>query len=689
MIAIAANSRAGKARGVWALLCAAAVCALALLGICGCAQKETPQATITVVCTDEMRASLADTGVTDAAAFLKAAGDEFAARFTDVDVTVEVIAVESGWSQTAAAVVVAGEGIIAGGEGESAAGENEGAADEGAGEGAGEGASASAALPAADVLFGSYDDLASAVYAGRAVPLDGLIDQTMRASVPASYLAAGVVPANGGTYLLPFSVSPKVLVINPTLFAECGLVLQAPAGEGDGEDGGEGANVDVDADNADGADAESAIVLFASAEEAATDACVRTEVQTWTPAQWVQVLSALADGLPEVAKARLEERTAAWTEATDAAYAAAMVSEAEAENARANSEDEEEAAQIEIFDLDAALEEIGPKPESEPIYAMMMAGSDTAGAECIAVLLQAFGGALFDGEGYALVENRGVIEAISWLEFLSDQGIFPADAAELSSADCLELFRAGRLGMVVVDAADLYALYLDDVEYCEITPEAAETAETADEGETAGEGEAADESTPASAPEPIIGYRIAQDLVCVTFPVLPTGSWELMAQRWLAGDDEEALAALSETEGAAILDASADCLVPATFYGFAVLDNGDELTLSLAREFVGYVLGSDAWRAYEACADQVPAHSSVFSAYASLLPFSASQERLQAHTVNVSSNVISWNRASDALAAEVCKAMVDDRTPVEVTADIDKAMNALFEPAYRSATLHE
>ena len=50
-------------RAILTTLCAAAICAGAGLGLSACQEEEPTSVTITVVCTDEMRAALADRNI--------------------------------------------------------------------------------------------------------------------------------------------------------------------------------------------------------------------------------------------------------------------------------------------------------------------------------------------------------------------------------------------------------------------------------------------------------------------------------------------------------------------------------------------------------------------------------------------------------------------------------------------------
>ncbi len=159
----------------------------AVLGsLTGCSEEDASSVEITVVCTDEMREYFVDDSITDVEGFLQAAADEFAASYTDLDVTITVTS-SSDLSSIA------------------------------------EDASEDGTATTANILFGSYTDLTSVVYSGLALPLDDIISVDMTSNIPANLLAAGVAPANGNTYLLPFSVSQKVLAINGDLFAACGL----------------------------------------------------------------------------------------------------------------------------------------------------------------------------------------------------------------------------------------------------------------------------------------------------------------------------------------------------------------------------------------------------------------------------------------------------------------------------------
>ena len=734
--------------------------AVALVGFAGCKKEETPSVTLTVACTDEVRQSLADANVTDAEAFLSAAAEKFAAQYTDIDVTINVVSVAAGWADRATLVAKTVDAIFAAGVpagtapatpaatvpdpapaedgddgasdeddgffldlGESgqvayadeeadSSGDDEGEGEEdavGEGDAAAEGdtdtdagdeagaddgaisdamvdpdpdvdtgivpsaspettitAAESVTMLTPDVLFGTYDDLAQAVYSGLAVPLDDIITVDMRTYIPDSLLHAGMTPANGNTYLLPFSFSEHVLIIDADLFAACGLGFYATqigtnaVSSSSSEEGEEEEEEPVELDLAESKDA------------LAADAYSRAVLHTWTPAEWTYVLKTLNDQLPKVAQRRFRAAVASWSEASEMATAAIIDADVAYENARIAEDDEAmAAAQHDAEVAQAELDALGSRPELEALYPMMMMGSGDEGVEYAAALMRLFGSPFFDEDGYVMMEDEEGITAARWLEWLSNQGVFPGNASELSYEDCLQLFSEGRLAMMMVDSSDVYDLFLDTIEYTEVYSQVEE-----------------DEEGGSSTSELVnSGYRQTRNYAFVAIPSWSVDMFDSILQLWEAGADDDALAELGEDVDA-LRDESAQ-IIPVTIRGFAVLDNGDELTTRLAKEFVKYVLNSDAWLSYEACQGQLPADTIIYDTFISDLLFGNDMRSKSASIMNVSGNVPGWNAAQEALVSAFASAADGSRTPVEVTAAIDKGMNAAIEPAWRAAKLHE
>ena len=746
------------------------VMAVALLCAAGCKKEETPSVTLTVACTDEVRQSLADADVTDAEAFLVAAAEKFAAQYTDIDVTINVVSVKAGWADKATLVGKTVGAVFAGGvpagtapaavpaspatvqpadEGSAGVPEDGGEelfldlgdtgavalADEPDGEGEGspdgaaEGEAESEAEPTADamvdpdpdvdpgivpptpsepaiaaaesvvfatpdVLFGTYDDLSQAVYAGLAVPLDDIV-QTAGASVPAPYLEAGRVPQSSHTYLLPFSVSQSVLVIDLDLIEACDLGGYIAVREDPTDDAAQGEADDAAGATEEGEEPDPAEGLYASAEEAAFYAMGTAILQSWTPAEWVDILQTLSVHLPRVAASRLYNATLEWNAAVQAANDQALAAAVAVENARI--EGDEEAAAAAAFDLDAALAEIGPKPEYTPLYTMMMVGEGADGSGFASAMMRSFGADFFDGEGYVLAETAEGISAATWLSFLASQGVFAQSENPLTIEENRQLLTDGRLAFTMLQTTDLWPLFLASTEYVEIEQEPYEIeVEVEVEPEPGANGAATGEkqtitTTETVTPDPITGYRYVPRYAFVAVPVFSVSDMQLMAQYWMNGAPEEVEAAEGEGETApAVLpDTAAGQLIPTEFSGFAVLDKGDDLALTIAKAFVEYVLTEEEWLQYEASLGYVPAASDVLSQYAGITPFGLDQSAIASNTANMSGNVPGWNAAQEALVSAFASVADGSRTPVEVTAAIDKGMNAYIEPAWRAAELHE
>lgn len=643
--------RPGRSFAVVGLLMIAVLAALPALAAC---QKDTtPKVTLTVVCTDEVETYLLHPDATTAADFLQAAADVFAATYDDIDLTIKVVTVPAGTLSTTIAPELAPEpepepepGTEPGGEGE---GEGEGDGDgslvptepdpgetiellPGATETSDEEAeaigapNAIASMKAAfavetaasapetivpDVVFGSYEDIAPAIYTGRVAPIGDVVTTDMRLNIPKSYIDAGIVPANGRLYLVPFTCSQMVLVFDEDLFKACGLdsfvVRQGniPAGE-EGSSGN-------------------------AVEDAVTDAMARVVVQTWSPAQWIEVLETLSATLPELAQERLVQEYNEWSVAVELARQAAKDAGGDA------------AAQ------EAAIAEFGAAPRLTPLYPMMMFGQGSEGASYMAAFLHAFGASFFDIDGYVATQTAEGRAAASWITLASAHGYFPPDVESLSYADCAELFANGQLGIFAVDSRDIEQLFRDAV----TTNESGEATVTRHYG-------------------------------FVTFPM-----WSMESQEGIMSFLTAEKPKLSTVTSDSSMTSGYSALVPGEFTGFAVVDNGNDLALSIAKEFVSFIMNSDEWLSYSVIKGEMPADRYMVDGYGHMLGVVSEFQYLRDNTVNLSQNVPAWEETLEAFQGAMAGIVSGVKTPTEATAAIDKACNAVLEPIYRGITLHE
>ncbi|WP_270190591.1 ABC transporter substrate-binding protein [Holdemania filiformis] len=106
---------------------------------------------------------------------------------------------------------------------------------------------------AADILFEGYFNMAGYIHTGRVVPLDDIITDELRADIDDSLWKMSQV--DGKTYMLPYYSLQNTLIYNKDLFRKCGLTQYI------------GTNYTI---------------------------------QSWSPADWETILSALAKNLPEM-----------------------------------------------------------------------------------------------------------------------------------------------------------------------------------------------------------------------------------------------------------------------------------------------------------------------------------------------------------------------------------------------------
>ncbi|MCM1055938.1 MAG: extracellular solute-binding protein [Bacteroides sp.] len=150
---------------------------------CGGASQK-PSVTLNIKCPTLQMNDHVGTGFTAAAQFLQKAADDFCAEYADANVTVNLIEFE----QT------------------------------------GEDAEVSGCFDtpdAADVLFEGYFNMSTYIHTGRAVPLDDIISDELRADIYPSYWTESSL--NGKIYMMPFYTAQNTLSFNAVLFQEAGL----------------------------------------------------------------------------------------------------------------------------------------------------------------------------------------------------------------------------------------------------------------------------------------------------------------------------------------------------------------------------------------------------------------------------------------------------------------------------------
>ncbi len=153
--------------------------------LAGCAPREAEKrASKLIVKLPPLTVANADTGITDFYDVLIQAGKEFAAQYTDNDVTVEVI--KFGYTEE--------DEYIAG---------------------------CFDTDNAVDVLFEGYFNMAGYIHTGRVVPLDDILTDEIRADVDDTLWKMSQV--DGKIYMLPYYSLQNTLIYNKDLFRQCGL----------------------------------------------------------------------------------------------------------------------------------------------------------------------------------------------------------------------------------------------------------------------------------------------------------------------------------------------------------------------------------------------------------------------------------------------------------------------------------
>lgn len=162
---------------------AALVMLVGMLAGCTSQKAEKKQVTLTIKL-PPLTVANADTDINDAYDVLEQAGRQFAAQYTDYDVTVKVIKFN----------YIEEDSFITG---------------------------CFDSEDATDILFEGYFNMAGYIHTGRVVSLDDIITDEMRADVDNVLWKMSQV--NGKTYMLPYYSLQNTLVFNKDMFRQCGL----------------------------------------------------------------------------------------------------------------------------------------------------------------------------------------------------------------------------------------------------------------------------------------------------------------------------------------------------------------------------------------------------------------------------------------------------------------------------------
>ena len=170
----------------WIRIVTGGIIVVMFLGaLTGCKTQEAAKKQITLrVKIPPLTVANADTGITDSYEVLSKAGQEFAAQYTECDVTVEVV--KFGYTEEDEYIT--------------------GCFD---------------TDDAADILLEGYFNMSGYIHTGRVVPLDDIITEEMRADVDDMLWKMSQV--EGKTYMLPYYSLQNTLIYNRDLFRQCGL----------------------------------------------------------------------------------------------------------------------------------------------------------------------------------------------------------------------------------------------------------------------------------------------------------------------------------------------------------------------------------------------------------------------------------------------------------------------------------
>lgn len=171
---------------LWKRILAGGLILLMVMGsLAGCTDKETERKQVTLtIKAPPLTVANADTDLTDAYDVLVQAGKDFAAQYTDAEVTFKVI--KFAYTEEDEYITDCFD-----------------------------------TEDAADILFEGYFNMAGYIHTGRVVPLDDIITKEMKADIDSKIWDLSQL--NGKTYMLPYYSLQNTLCFNKELFRQCGL----------------------------------------------------------------------------------------------------------------------------------------------------------------------------------------------------------------------------------------------------------------------------------------------------------------------------------------------------------------------------------------------------------------------------------------------------------------------------------
>ncbi|MCM1288756.1 MAG: extracellular solute-binding protein [Clostridium sp.] len=120
--------------------------------------------------------------------------------------------------------------------------------------------------------------------------------------------------------------------------------------------------------------------------------------------------------------------------------------------------------------------------------------------------------------------------------------------------------------------------------------------------------------------------------------------------------------------------------------GFEVFDNGDELKVQVAKDFVKYIYESDY---IDYMTGAIPCSASVAAKYTDDLQEISKYINNSDANVNLTGNNPNWRGVRAVFYLNIQDLLFGDKTPEEVAENIDASCNAAIEEGYADSKLHE
>lgn len=121
--------------------------------------------------------------------------------------------------------------------------------------------------------------------------------------------------------------------------------------------------------------------------------------------------------------------------------------------------------------------------------------------------------------------------------------------------------------------------------------------------------------------------------------------------------------------------------------GFEVFDNGDEMKVTVGKDFVKFIYENEEWMDYSA--GGIPVSSRVTEKFKDQIFMLDAFQRNNKNVVDFTANNPNWRGVRAAFFPHIQDLLRGDKTAAEVAAELDADCNAAIEAGYRNSILHQ